>query len=167
MMNDKKWEEIEKDIDKMTLEELLYVRMAPQTYLNKVYNKELKETESLIQQIESNSENIKRNEEIVRNQQTTILNECNQLKSEIEASKDRINELLNEKSKLSKKPNKANFIYELDNEIKKSFTTPDVYFKQFLTKKINQDIFVEKLRECATGKNYYYYKILSDKLKEM
>ena len=37
-----KFQEIEKEVDKMTLEELLFVRMAPQTYLNKKYENEIK-----------------------------------------------------------------------------------------------------------------------------
>ena len=39
--------------------------------------------------------------------------------------------------------------------------------KNFYIKKMPQNEFVEKLKECGTGKNYYYYKVLSDKLKEM
>ena len=86
---------------------------------------------------------------------------------EIEQSKDRINKLILQKSQLNKQPTKATFINELDNEIKKSFKSPDVYFREFLSKKISQSEFLENLRKCGMGKNYYYYKVLSDKLKEM
>ena len=167
-MNDNpKFIEIENEIDKMDINELLYVRMAPQTYINKKFEKELKESENYIKEIELNNNSIKRNEQVVNNQKALIVNECNKLKMEIEQSKDRINKLILQKSQLNKQPTKANFINELDNEIKKSFKSPDVYFREFLSKKISQSEFLENLRKCGMGKNYYYYKVLSDKLKEM
>ena len=167
-MNDNpKFIEIENEIDKMDINELLYVRMAPQTYINKKFEKELKESENYIKEIELNNNSIKRNEQVVNNQKALIVNECNKLKMEIEQSKDRINKLILQKSQLNKQPTKANFINKLDNEIKKSFKSPDVYFREFLSKKISQSEFLENLRKCGMGKNYYYYKVLSDKLKEM
>ena len=42
-MNDPKFAEMEKEIDQMNLEELLYVRMAPQTFINKKFENEIKE----------------------------------------------------------------------------------------------------------------------------
>ena len=167
MNDDPRFIEIEKEIDKMDLNELLYVRMAPQIYINKKYEKELKDSENLIKDIEINNNSIKRNEQVINNQKALIVNECNKLKMEIEQSKDRINKLILQKNQLNKQPTKATFINELDNEIKKSFKSPDVYFREFLSKKISQSEFLENLRKCGMGKNYYYYKVLSDKLKEM
>ena len=167
MNDDPRFIEIEKEIDKMDLNELLYVRMAPQIYINKKYEKELKDSENLIKDIEINNNSIKRNEQVINNQKALIVNECNKLKMEIEQSKDRINKLMLQKSQLNKQPTKADFINELDNEIKKSFKAPDLFFREFLNKKIDQSQLIENLKKCGTGKNYYYYKILSDKLKEM
>ena len=167
MNNDPRFIEIENEIDKMDINELLYVRMAPQIYINKKFEKELKGSENFIKEIELNNNSIKRNEQVINNQKALIVNECNKLKMEIEQSKDRINKLILQKSQLNKQPTKATFINELDNEIKKSFKSPDVYFREFLSKKISQSEFLENLRKCGMGKNYYYYKVLSDKLKEM
>ena len=159
--------EINKEIDNMSLEELLYVRMAPQTYLMKKFEREIGGSNNLIKEIKQNSYLIKQNEDAIKNQKAQILNECNKLKMEIEQSKDRINNLMLQKSRINRVPSKAEFINALDNDIKTKFKTPDNYFREFLSKKITQNEFLEKLRECGTGKNYYYYKILSDKLKEM
>ena len=159
--------EIDKEIDNMSLEELLYVRMAPQTYLMKKFEREIEGSNNLIKEIKQNSYLIKQNEEAIKNQKAQILNECYKLKMEIEQSKDRINNLMLQKSRINRVPAKAEFINALDNDIKAKFKTPDNYFREFLNKKITQSEFLEKLRECGTGKNYYYYKILSDKLKEM
>ena len=167
MNNDPRFIEIENEIDKMDINELLYVRMAPQIYINKKFEKELKGSENFIKEIELNNNSIKRNEQVINNQKALIVNECNKLKMEIEQSKDRINKLILQKNQLNKQPTKATFINELDNEIKKSFKSPDVYFREFLSKKISQSEFLENLRKCGMGKNYYYYKVLSDKLKEM
>ena len=160
-------EEIENEIDKMSFEELLYVRMAPQAYIMKKYEKELSGCNNLITEIKRNNDEIKKNEDAINNQKAQILSECNKLKMEIEQSKDRINKLMLQKNKINKIPTKAEFINALDNDIKTNFKTPDNYFREFLSKKITQSEFTEKLKQCGTGKNYYYYKILSDKLKEM
>ena len=77
MNQEPKLEEINKEIDKMSLEELLYLRMSPQTYINKKFEKEIKESERLISEIEKNNQNAKRNEEEINAQNASILNECN------------------------------------------------------------------------------------------
>ena len=48
MNNDPRFIEIENEIDKMDINELLYVRMAPQIYINKKFEKELKGSENFI-----------------------------------------------------------------------------------------------------------------------
>ena len=166
-VDSQKFAELEKEIDKMSLEELLLVRMTPQNFINKHFENEIKESTQLIKEIESSINDVKKHEEIINNQKALIMNECNKLKMEIEQSKNNINKLLNEKSQLCVQPKKSDFINQLDNEIKKSFKTPDNYFREFLSKKISESEFAENMKKCGTGKNYYYYKILSDKLKEM
>ena len=164
---DQVYAEMEKEIDKMSLEELLYVRMAPQNFINKKFQNKIDESNKLIGEIETNYRNAKRNEEIVKNQNALLLKESQELRKEIEQTKMRINDLLNKKSNLCKQPTKEEFIKQLDFEIKKNFTTPDNYFKEFLSKKISESELLENLKNLGTGKNYYYYKILSEKLKEM
>ena len=167
MNPDQKLAEMEREIDNMSLEDLLYVRMAPQIYINKKFEKEINDSNSLIQEIEANSQTLKANEDKINSQKLQIKDECDRLKREIEQTKDRINNLLLEKRKLNKQPTKEEFIRELDNEIKNKFTTPESLFRDFLSKKISQKEFGDKLKQLGTGKNYYYYKILSDKIKEM
>ena len=163
----KKFEEIEKEIDKMTLEELLFVRMAPQTYINKKYENEIKDSNQLVGEIEKANIDIKRNEETINKQKTMIFNECKKVKNEIEQCQGRINNLISQKNQLLQKPKKEAFINELDGEIKKNFKTPDNCFREFLNNKISQSEFFDYMKKCGTGKDYYYYKILSDRLKEM
>ena len=167
MSSDPKLEEINREIDNMSLEELLYLRMSPQTYINKKFEKEITESEKLIKEIEINNQNAKRNEEEIHVQNASILNECNQLKMEIEQTKDRINKLIIQKNQINKQPTRNEFITMLDKEIKNNFKTPDFYFREFSSKKISQSDFEEAMKNLGTGKNYYYYKIILDKLKEM
>ena len=96
-----------------------------------------------------------------------IYNECKNLKSEIEQCQGRIKNLINQKNQLLQKPTKEAFINELDGEIKKNFKTPDNCFREFLARKISQNEFFDFMKKCGTGKDYYYYKILSDRLKEI
>ena len=167
MNSDPKLDEINREIDRMSLEELLYLRMSPQTYISKKFEREIKESENLITEIETNNQNAKQNEEEINAQNAAILNECNQLKFEIEQTKDRINKLMIQKNQINKQPTKNEFIASLEKEIKNNFKTPDSYFREFCSKKISQNEFEDAMKNLATGKNYYYYKILLDKLKEM
>ena len=164
---DKKFEEFEKEIDKMSEEEMLYVRLTPHEYLIKKFGTQINHSKELIQDIDNNIGNIKANEEEANKQNTNLLNECNKLKLEIEQTKQRINKLLLEKQGYNKRPNKKEFITDLDLEIKSKFKTPDNCFKDFLSNKMTIDQFGEKMKEMGQWKNYYYYKVLSDKLKEM
>ena len=167
MSSDPKFDAINKEIDKMSLEELLFLRMSPQTYISKKFENEINESERLIKEIEKNSQNAKKNEQEINAQNNAILNECNQLKMEIEQTKDRINKLIIQKNQINKQPTKNEFISMLDKEIKTQFKTPDFYFREFSSKKITQNDFEDAMKNLGTGKNYYYYKILLDKLKEM
>ena len=167
MNSDPKLDEINREIDRMSLEELLYLRMSPQTYISKKFETEIKDSENLITEIETNNQNAKQNEEEINAQNAAILNECNQLKFEIEQTKDRINKLMIQKNQINKQPTKNEFIASLEREIKSNFKTPDSYFREFCSKKISQNEFEDAMKNLATGKNYYYYKILLDKLKEM
>ena len=167
MNSDPKLEEINREIDRMSLEELLYLRMSPQTYISKKFETEIKDSENLITEIETNNQNAKQNEEEINAQNAAIINECNQLKFEIEQTKDRINKLMIQKNQINKQPTKNEFIASLEREIKSNFKTPDSYFREFCSKKISQNEFEDAMKNLATGKNYYYYKIILDKLKEM
>ena len=64
MNDDPKLYEIEKEIDKMDMDELLYVRMAPQNYINKKFENELKSAEKLIREIDTNKNSAKRNDRL-------------------------------------------------------------------------------------------------------
>ena len=167
MNSDPKLDEINREIDRMSLEELLYLRMSPQTYISKKFEREIKESENLITEIETNNQNAKQNEEEINAQNASILNECNQLKYEIEQTKDRINKLMIQKNQINRQPTKNEFIASLEKELRSNFKTPDSYFREFSSKKISQNEFEDAMKNLATGKNYYYYKILLDKLKEM
>ena len=129
MNSDPKLEEINKEIENMSLEELLYLRMSPQTYINKKFEKEIFESEQLINEIEKNNQNAKKNEDEINAQNAAIMNECNQLKMEIEQTKDRINKLIIQKNQVNKQPTKNEFITMLEKEIKNNFKTPDFYFR--------------------------------------
>ena len=141
MSSDPKLDEINREIDKMSLEELLYLRMSPQTYINKKFENEIKESERLIKEIEKNDQNAKKNEDEINHQNASILNECNQLKMEIEQSKDRINKLIIQKNQINKQPTRNEFIGMLEKEIKNNFKTPDYFFREFSSKKISQNDF--------------------------
>ena len=126
--------------------------MSPQTYITKKFEREIKESENLITEIETNNQNARQNEEEINAQNASILNECNQLKFEIEQTKDRINKLMIQKNQINRQPTKNGFIASLEKEIKINFKTPDSYFEEFCSKKISQNEFEDAIKNLATGK---------------
>ena len=148
--------EIENEINKMSLEELLYLELNPNQY---IYNK-------LLPQIE----NIKK----LENQLKTMKDEFNLLKFHKSDNDNRLKELytknysditilLEKRKKLESKIPKNEFIKLLNAEIK-NFDNPEACYNSFKEGIIDYDEFKKRFSKLGIGKNYYYYKLLYDKI---
>lgn len=166
-MTDPKLQQIENEIDKMSIEDLLFVQLNPQSYISEKFKPEINNCNRLIQEIQSNTEILKQKEMQSNLKKQQELETFGKLKTEIEQTKDRINKLLLEKQQYNVTPSKKEFIQNMEGEMKKKFRTPDMYFKDLISGKINIEEFGTKFKELGTDKNYYYYKVLVDKIKEM
>ena len=167
MSSEIKFQQILSDVDKMNLADLLFIQSSPQTFLNEKFKTEINGSKNLINEIYDNEQKIMQLEGSINNKNQQLQNEFLNLKMEIEKTKDNINKLILEKSKYNKQMTKKEFISALDKEIKTKFETPDAHFKKFLENKISLQELQKKLESIANGKDYYYYKILSDKLHEI
>ena len=74
-----------------------------------------------------------------------------------------INRLIKEKNMLEHNESKSEFINLLDKEIK-NFDSPDECYNRFKDGKINYNEFQKQFSELGKGKNYYYYKLIYDKI---
>ena len=154
--------EIENEINKMSIEELLFLKLNPNYY---VYNKlkpQIEQIKKKKQRVQSKLEELENVQAIKENEdmrETTIL------KDKIEKLNYNIKNLLEEKDKLSKKIPKNEFLNALNYEIK-VFNNPDSCFARFKDKKINFEQFEKEYAELGKGKNYYYYKLIYDRIKE-
>ena len=151
---DEKIKQIENEILNMQLSDLIYLDLNPHSYVCKKLEKEIQQTQALGNKVQSKYDSIQRQKISVQGNE--------QLMSEIEKLSNDINQLLKEKQKLSDKK-KCSRMFE--NKIKEIFRTPEDCFKDFKDGKMNLAKFKEQFAEMGKGENYYYYKIINDKIK--
>ena len=75
-----------------------------------------------------------------------------------------IKQLLNEKKKLQS-ISKEEVRAQLKNELEK-YDNPENCFKRLKDKKINLKQFEEQFTKLGKDKNYYYYKLIYEKIKD-
>ena len=148
--------EIENEINKMSLEELQYLELNPNHYIYSKLNSQIENIKKL--EIDVNS---MRDEFASMKYQKLDVDD--KLKEQYENNYKYVNNLLEERRKLDYKLTKNEFINLLNIELKK-FNNPDGLFNQMKDGKINYDEFKKQFSELGNGKNYYFYKLISDKI---
>ena len=153
--------ELEQDIKKMSIDDLLYLDMNPNYY---VYNKlkpQIEQIQNQYKQVRQKQENL---QYINKKKQNENMKETLRLKNEIEQLNSHINELLIEKNKCNTKFSKNDFLALLDNELKK-IDNPESCFSKLKDKNINSKEFQKEFTNLGKGQNYYYYKLIYDRIK--
>ena len=153
--------EIVREINKMSMEELLYLDLNPNFF---VYNKLKKQ----IEEIQAQNKQVQMKQEKYQNIANSIANEDMKetlmLKDQIEKLYLHINKLLAEKEKLNYKIPKNEFLSLLENELKK-YDNPDMCFLRLKDKIIDLEEFEKQFAELGKGNNYYYYKLIYKRIK--
>ena len=152
---------IKKEINKMSFEELIYLNMNTNYF---VYNKLKPE----IEEIKAKNEQIQLKQQKLQNIQENITNKHIQetiaLKEQIDVLDKNINILLAERDKLNYKIPKNEFLNLLDIELKK-FENPENCFNRLKEGIIDSEEFEKQFTILGKGKNYYYYKLIYDRIK--
>ena len=148
--------EIENEINKMSLEELQYLELNPNHYIYSKLNSQIENIKKL--EIDVNS---MRDEFASMKYQKLDVDD--KLKEQYENNYKYVNNLLEERRKLDYKLTKNEFINLFNIELKK-FNNPDGLFNQMKDGKINYDEFKKQFSKLGNGKNYYFYKLISDKI---
>ena len=147
--------EIQDEIDKMSLDELLYLELNPNQF---IYSKLSSQIEN-IKKLEKEVNSMKDEFSLMKFQKLDV---DDKLKEQYENNYKTINKLLEEKNKLEYKLTKKEFIDQFRAELKKNH--PDEYLNKWKDGKINYNEFKKQFSELGKGKNYYYYKLIYDKI---
>ena len=158
---------IQSKIDQMNLAELLFVRYNPETFIANSLSNEIQGNQYLLGQINQKMSQLRNQELHINSNKNMYMQQVGRLKTEIENIKDEINKLLLEKNALKSANNKQDFIRSLEKEVKDKLTSPEFLFKELTQEKITFDEFNKKYKELVDEGNYYYYKVIADKLREM
>ena len=144
--------EIEYEINKMSLEELLYLELNPNLYIYSKLSPQIEKLKQLGNEINTMQEEFN----LLKFQKTDF---DGNLKEQFEKNYEAVNKLIEERKKLENKFSKNEFIDLLNNELK-NFDNPDSCFNRFKDKKINYEEFKKQFSELGKEKNYYYYKLM-------
>ena len=147
-------DEIEYEINKMSLEELTFLELNPNLYIYKKLGPKIEQIKKLGNEIKSMEEEFS----LLKFQKNDF---DNNLKEQIENNSAIIKSLLEEKKKLDSKVSKSEFIKLLNDELKK-LDNPDSCFNRFKDGIIDYNEFKKQFFNLGKDKNYYYYKLISD-----
>ena len=147
-------DEIEYEINKMSLEELTFLELNPNLYIYKKLGPKIEQIKKLGNEIKSMEEEFS----LLKFQKNDF---DNNLKEQIENNSAIIKSLLEEKKNLDSKVSKSEFIKLLNDELKK-LDNPDSCFKRFKDGIIDYNEFKKQFFNLGKDKNYYYYKLISD-----
>jgi len=147
-------DEIEYEINKMSLEELTFLELNPNLYIYKKLGPKIEQIKKLGNEIKSMEEEFS----LLKFQKNDF---DNNLKDQIENNSAIIKSLLEEKKKLDSKVSKSEFIKLLNDELKK-LDNPDSCFNRFKDGIIGYNEFKKQFFNLGKDKNYYYYKLISD-----
>ncbi len=151
---------LKNEINKMSFEELIYLNMNPNFF---VYNK----LKPLIDEIKDKNKQIQLKQQKLQNIEENINNENIKeifaIKEKIDALDVNVNKLIEERDRLQNKIPKNEFLQLLDTELK-NFENPEKCFTKLREGKINPEEFEKQFSLLGKGKNYYYYKLIYDRI---
>ena len=148
--------EIENEINKMSLEELLYLELNPNQY---IYNKLRPQIEN-IKKLENEVNTMKDEFDLLKFQKSDA---DNSLKEQYQKNYADITKLLEIRKSLDSKIPKNEFIKILNAQIK-NFDNPDTCYNNFKEGIIDYNEFKKRFSQLGIDKNYYYYKLIYDKI---
>ena len=162
-MNDyqEKEQEIINEINKMTIEELIYLNYNPNYFIYNKLKPQIEEIQNKNKQIQLKQEKLQNMKEKIENEN---ISETIKLKEQIETLNYKIDKLIKERDNLNYKIPKNEFLYLLENELKK-YDNPESCFAKLKQRIIDSDEFERQFTNFGKGKNYYYYKLIYDRIK--
>ena len=148
----RKEKDIDEEINKMSFDELIYLYLNPHSF---IYSK----LKPIIEHLKEKNNNIQSKYENLEKDKNSEINM--ELKDSLIFN---IKQKLNEKKKLQSKT-KEEVRVLLKNELEK-YDNPENCFKRLKDKKIDFKQFEEQFTKLGKDKNYYYYKLMYENIKD-
>ena len=161
MNNDDKalMKDIADDLNKKSLEELIYINFNPEHYVNEFTSDGRKANENLLNEVKE----LNRQYEEKKSQYESIKSNIENCKAQYEQKENELKNLYQQKQNIESNVTVEKLIQELGNYIQQNFNQPkEQLVKDFLNKKIDFETFKNQFKDLTL--KYHYYSIIKDKL---
>ena len=161
MNNDDKalMKDIADDLNKKSLEELIYINFNPEHYVNEFTSDGRKANENLLNEVKE----LNRQYEEKKSQYESIKSNIENCKAQYEQKENELKNLYQQKQNIESNVTVEKLIQELGNYIQQNFQQPkQQLINDFLSKKIDFETFKNQFKDLTL--KYHYYSIIKDKL---
>lgn len=161
MNNDDKalMKDIADDLNKKSLEELIYINFNPEHYVNEFTSDGRKANENLLNEVKE----LNRQYEEKKSQYESIKSNIENCKAQYEQKENELKNLYQQKQNIESNVTVEKLIQELGNYIQQNFYQPkEQLVKDFLNKKIDFETFKNQFKDLSL--KFHYYSIIKDKL---
>ena len=161
MNNDDKalMKDIADDLNKKSLEELIYINFNPEHYVNEFTSDGRKANENLLNEVKE----LNKQYEEKKAQYESIKSNIENCKAQYEQKENELKNLYQQKQNIESNVTVEKLIQELGNYIQQNFYQPkEQLVKDFLNKKIDFETFKNQFKDLSL--KFHYYSIIKDKL---
>ena len=161
MNNDDKalMKDIADDLNKKSLEELIYINFNPEHYVNEFTSDGRKANENLLNEVKE----LNKQYEEKKAQYESIKSNIENCKAQYEQKENELKNLYQQKQNIESNVTVEKLIQELGNYIQQNFQQPkQQLINDFLSKKIDFETFKNQFKDLTL--KYHYYSIIKDKL---
>ena len=161
MNNDDKalMKDIAEDLNKKSLEELIYINFNPEHYVNEFTSDGRKANENLLNEVKE----LNKQYEEKKAQYESIKSNIENCKAQYEQKENELKNLYQQKQNVESNVTVEKLIQELGNYIQQNFQQPrQQIINDFMSKKIDFETFKNQFKDLTL--KYHYYSIIKDKL---
>ena len=161
MNNDDKalMKDIADDLNKKSLEELIYINFNPEHYVNEFTSDGRKANENLLNEVKELNKQYEEKEA----QYESIKSNIENCKAQYEQKENELKNLYQQKQNVESNVTVEKLIQELGNYIQQNFQQPrQQIINDFMSKKIDFETFKNQFKDLTL--KYHYYSIIKDKL---
>ena len=161
MNNDDKalMKDIADDLNKKSLEELIYINFNPEHYVNEFTSDGRKANENLLNEVKE----LNRQYEEKKYQYESIKSNIENCKAQYEQKENELKNLYQQKQNIESNVTVEKLIQELGNYIQQNFQQPkQQLINDFMSKKIDFETFKNQFKDLSL--KFHYYSIIKDKL---
>ena len=151
--------DLAEDLNKKSIEELIYINFNPEHYVNEYTKDSRNMNEALLNEVK----NLNNQYEAKKSQYENIKNNIEKCKNQYEEKEKELKNLYGQKQNLESQVTVEKLIEEMKNYIEENYQKPrQRVIQDFMTKKLDFETFKEQFKDLTM--KYHYYSIIKDKL---